>query len=400
MRAPLALRLLGLLVACAGIAILGPGPARADERAVLVVDATGGPGADVAERLTRSLGPDPALRPGNSEVLAALLAPTPDDDGPRTTAVTALAGARERLGRFLDAEAAAMARAAQDAAAGDADRAATREVLADLAFVEAMAIAGGGDLAAATPTFALVHRLSPGRTLDPARYLPEVIRAFDAAATPPPQTGMLFIAAPGATQVLVDGVAIGGEPVALQVAPGPHIVTARGEAIRGSGRRVEAAAGQTVRVDLILVQAPLAVRAGRARDRLLAATTDAARADAVETLLQLAGAKDGVVLVVEAGAVAARLYTQRGGLGPPRPVGDDLPAVLRPFRPVRPLPPPQVDPTPEPVIPVEPTPPWYRERWAKVSIGVGTAAVVIAVVAAIVTRDAGSSTLMPEIEVD
>lgn len=384
----------------AALAIFAARAAQADERPVLVIDATHGGGAALAERLTRALGPDPALRPGNAEVVAGLAGPTPVDDRAVTTATTTLATARERLVRFAHGDAATLARAAQEGVAGDADRPAVRELLADLAFVEAMAIAGDSGLAAAAPTFGLVHRLSPGRKLDPARYLPEVIHAFDAAATSAGPTGMLIIAAPGASEILVDGVAIGAEPVATTVAAGPHIVTARGEPIKGTGRRVLAAAGQTVRVDLISVVAPLGVRAARARDRLLAATSEVARIDAITTLLQLAGATDAIVLVDGSGTeIASRLYTERGGLGPARPVGDDVQAVLRPLRPLPRIKPPP-DPPPVIVKPLPPALPWYQERWAKVSLGVGATAVVVGVVTAILLRDPGSSTLMPTIEVE
>jgi len=397
MRARLALGFLPALLALSAVR-----PAWAEERPVLVVDATGGAGALIAARLTRALVPDPTLRPGSAAVIAALSVPTPVDDAARITATATLAGARDRLARFSHGEAAALARAAQDAIAGDADRPSVRALLADLVFVEAMALAGDADLAAAGPALGLVHRLDPGRTLDPARYPPEVLEAFAKAAVPPTATGLVMVAAPGASEILIDGVVVGAEPLATQVAPGPHIVTARGDTIRGSGRRIEAAAGQTVRLDLISVLAPVGVRAARARDRLVAAATDGARVQALVALLELSGTTDAIVLIADGnGALSSRLYTARGGLGPARPVDDDLGAVLRPLRPIAPGP---VKPPPGaglgPFVPATPVPPWYEARWAKVSFGVGATAVVVAVVAALVTRDAGSSTFMPSIEVE
>lgn len=393
MRAPLALG-----VSLAAVLAATAAPARAEERAVLVVDATADrSGATVAGRLNVALGPDTALRRAEADVVAGLAVATPVDDGAFTAATATLATARERLARFAHSEAATLARSAQDALAGEADRPAARELIADLAFVEALAIAGDADLAAAAPTFALVHRLSPGRTLDPARHVPELIRAFEAATVVPVATGALMVAAPGATEVLVDGVSVGPEPALAQVAPGPHIVTARGEALLGSGRRIEAAAGKTVRIDLISVVAPLALRAARARDRLVAATDEASRLDALADLLDLGGAADAIVLVTVDGVLASRLYTERGGLGPARPVGDDLAAVLQPLRPlpkVRQPPPTRIPPPPDPETP------WYERGWVQATVGVGATAVVIAVIAAIVSRDPGSSALMPGLEVE
>ena len=121
---------------------------------------------------------------------------------------------------------------------------------------------------------------------------------------------------------------------------------------------------------------------------------------AIITLLQLAGASDAIVLVDGSGTeIMSRLYTERGGLGPARPVGDDVQAVLRPLRPLPRVKPPP-DPPPVIKVPLPPATPWYQERWAKVSLGVGTTAVVVGVITAILLRDPGSSTLMPTIEVD
>lgn len=393
MRAPLAL---GVSLAAVVLVVSGR-PASADERPVLVVDTTAdGSGAAVAARLNNALGPDPALQRVAPDVVAGLAAPTTVDDGAVARGAETLATARERLARFAHGEAATLARSAQDALAGDADRPAVRELLADLAFVEALAIAGDTDLAAAAPTFALVHRLAPGRKLDPARHLPELIRAFDAAAVAPAVTGELMVVAPGAAEVLIDGTSVGSEPALAQVAPGPHIVTVRGESLIGSGRRVVAAAGKTVRIDLMSVVAPLGVRAARVRDRLVAAADERERLAALTDLLDLAGADDAIVLVTDGGALASRLYTAKGGLGPPRPVGDDLIAVLRPLRPIPRIVPPVQRPVPPPI----PETPWYERGWVQASFGVGATAVVIAVIAAIVTRDPGSSRLMPGIEVD
>ena len=149
--------------------------------------------------------------------------------------------------------------------------------------------------------------------------------------------------------------------------------------------------------------APVGVRAARARDRLVAATTDRARVDAIATLLELGGGLDAVVLVARDGELASRVYTARGGLGPARAIGDDLAAVLRPLRPL-----PRVVPRDGGgggggggvKVPLPLVTPWYERRWAQVSFGVGATAIVVGVVAAIVARDPGSSALMPTIEVE
>ena len=166
---------------------------------MVVVDATtDGSGAAVVVRLNAALGPEPTLGPIAPGLVDALANPTPVDGAAIASASTALTNARDRLVRFAYGEAAAIARAAEDALAGEAGDKTARELLANLAFVEGLAIAGdAGDAGAAAPTWTLVHRLSPGRTLDPAVYPPDQIAAFARAVTPPPGSGAVMIAAPG-----------------------------------------------------------------------------------------------------------------------------------------------------------------------------------------------------------
>ncbi len=391
MRAPLALASWAFVAAAT--------TAKADERPVVVVDATtDGSGAAVVVRLNAALGPEPTLGPIAPVLVDALANPTPVDGAAIASASTALTNARDRLVRFAYGEAAAIARAAEDALAGEAGDKTARELLANLAFVEGLAIAGdAGDAGAAAPTWTLVHRLSPGRTLDPAVYPPDQIAAFARAVTPPPGSGAVMIAAPGADEILVDGAPIGRDPAVAQLSPGPHVVSARGADIILVGRRVVASAGQSVRVDLNPVLAAASVRAARARDRLRAAVDDGQRFAAIAALLAVGNADDAIVVVPgedgTPGAVATRVYTRRGGLGPARSFDGDLGGVLAPLRPPpRPRLPPG-PPTGPPVPPPGPEVPWHERRWARVGMGVAGAAVVTAVIAAILTRANGTTAL-------
>ncbi|MBK9032688.1 MAG: hypothetical protein IPL61_15685 [Myxococcales bacterium] len=376
--------------------------ARADERPVVVVDASAdGRGAEVVARLNGALGPEPTLGPIAPRLIDALAAPTPIDGTAIAAAAAALADARERMVRFAYGDAAAIARAAQDALAGEAGDRTARELLANLAFVEGLAVADDSGLAAAIPTWSLVHKLSPARALDPAQYPPDQVAVFAAAVTPPPGSGAVMIAAPGATEILVDGEVVGREPAVAQLAPGPHIVTARGDDIVDTGRRVVATAGQIVRVDLVPVLAPAPVRAARARDRLRAATDDGQRFAAVQVLLAIGAAEDAILVVADDAGVATRLYTRQGGLGPARPVDGDLGAVLRPLRPVpRPPPRPPGPPGPPVIGPIAPEVPWHERRWVRVGMGVAGTTVVVAVIAAILTRASGTTKLGDTIGVD
>ena len=377
-----------------GLAV-ATGAATADERPVLVIDATAdGSGAALAEQLRGALGPDPALAPVSAKFTDSLARPTPTDTSWRAPAEAALLEARELLAKFAYRQAADRARGPQDRLARAVGDAQARKLLADLVFVEGLGIAGDDGVTAAAPTFALVHRLDPGRTLSRTRYAEDIVQTFAAAATPGTVSGVLFVRASGAAEVLIDAKPVGPEPAQVTVPAGPHIVTVRGDDIDALGARVDAAAGQTVLVPLTPVLASDEVRIGRARDRLLAATSDRIRADAVASLLGQAGARDAVIVTLgPTGGLMTRIYTARGGLGPARPVDGDLAGVLRPLRPV-------ARTTPRVGggggrVPIGPTTPleepWWRQRWAKATFGATAGVLVVALVTAIVTRADGSS---------
>lgn len=386
-------------------------PASADERPVLVIDATGtDEGRAMVSRIEKHIGPDPMLTPVPDLFRAPLVEPTATDTSWRAEEAT-LSDVRKLLTPIGYRQAAEKARAAQDRLAPYAADPGARALLAELVLVEGLAIAGESGLDAARPYFLLVHRLTPGRTLDPGRYLPEVVKAFGAASVSG-ATGKVTITAVGAAEVLIDGVVVpGGEPVVGHPVPaGPHIVTVRGERVTTQGRRVVAVAADSVNVSFVLVEAPLAMRLARARDRLLAARDDGARNIAIRDLLAAMRPTAHAVVVVreggEAGEMAVRLFTDQGGLGPPRVVGDDVAGAIAPLRPIK-KPPPRGNGTKGPGVGIGPGPevppeePWYTRTWFKATSGtiVGVAAVVI--ITSIVTRDPGTSTLMgggPDVE--
>ncbi len=382
-----------LPVVAALLAVIAPAAvARADRRPVLLLDGTAdGSGAGALEPLAARLVVEDELGPVSFEMLSALSKAPPVDDSWQVAASAALAAAKDDLARFGYSEAATRARAATDRLAPYAELPAARALIAELTLVEGMALVLSGEVGQAEHVLRLVHRFDPGRSLDPARYLPEVIGAYLAAGRAPEQTGTLQVSAPGAAQVLIDGVAVGVEPALVEVAPGPHLVAVHGEVITVVGRRVTAAAGETVRVDLTPVVAPFPVRVARALARLRSAADDAAMVDAITTLLGLAQARDAVVVVPAADGLRLRLYTVRGGLGPPRPI--DRPAST--LAPLRPLPvvvrPPERPPSPRPPIELEP---WYQRPWGKTALGVGVATVVAGVVTAMVLREPGTSTFI------
>jgi hypothetical protein len=382
-RAPQVRRAAACVVAAA--ALLVAGPARAERRPVLVVDGTpDGAGAEAVSALEAQLAREDALGPAAFDIVDALRRPTVPAETWEADANAALAEARAALTRFGYREAADRAHGALDRLAVFAERPAARKLLADLALIEGQALIGAGDGERGAIAMRLVHRLDPGRTIDPARYLPEVVTAYVAAGRSAAATGELQLTAPGAAELLVDGVAVGGEPRVVALVPGPHLIAARGEAIVSVGRRVDVPDGQAMRVDLVPRVAPLPVRVTRVMTRLRTATGDATLADAVATLLALAQARDAVIVVRGEAGLATRLFTARRGLGPPR-------ALEEPARVMAPLRPLVVKPVGPPLPPPPPPEPWYRQRWGKTTIGVGVGVVLAGIVTAMFVRDPGSS---------
>jgi hypothetical protein len=387
--------------------------AAADERPVLVIDTTGTEeGRAMVARIEKHMGPDPMLTPVGDRYLKALREPTATDTSWKAEEAT-LAEARKLLTPIGYRQAAEKAAAAEDRLAPFAGDPAVRVLIAEFVLVEGLAVAGERGVDAARPLFLLVHRLTPGRTLDPGRYAPNVVKAFAESAVVG-ATGKVTINAVGADEVLIDGVVVpGGEPVeSFPVPVGPHIVTVRGERVTSDGRRVLAVAAATVPVTFSPVEAKLDVRLGRIRDRLLAATSDGARTVAIRDLLGLMRPVNHAVLVVreetpaQDGPIAVRLFTDQGGLGPQREVGDDVAGAIAPLRPLK-KPPPRGGDNGKPgngIVTgpeVPPEVPWYRQSWFKATSGTVAGVVAVALITAIVTRDPGTSTLTgPGVDVE
>jgi hypothetical protein len=171
-------------------------------------------------------------------------------------------------------------------------------------------------------------------------------------------------------------------------------------------------AANSVTVPFELVDAKLDIRLQRIRDRLLAATNDGARTVAIRDLLGEIKPVNHAILVVREetpssdGPIAVRLFTDQGGLGPLREVGDDVAGAIAPLRPLK-KPPPRGGDNGKPgngIITgpeVPPEVPWYRQSWFKATSGTVAGVVAVALITAIVTRDPGTSTLTgPGVDVE
>lgn len=200
---------------------------------IAVIDIRGdGVGGELAQELAVALGKQAGVTSiADPAIAAALVGPIVEED---TRAIAdasrALQASRDELARFERASAVAQAALGQRLLFDTAPSPATTALLADLAFAEGVAeLSEPSDRERAGAAFALVHRLVPGRTLDPARYLPEIVTAFAAAAAAP--AGRATLAITGDGTLWLDGRAVGPSPGHRQRRPGQS----RGDRV-GPGR--------------------------------------------------------------------------------------------------------------------------------------------------------------------
>jgi hypothetical protein len=372
------------LAVCALCALTGLGRAHADKRReVAVVDLSEDPAVvQLAERLYDQLLRHWALQPlGNRELDAALTGAFRDDDrAGLDDATKAIAHASDQLTEFKYEDAEATTRDAFGSLATVSPIAAVAPA-ADLAFALGEACLGQRRPQDASLAFALVHRLDPMRSVDPARYLPGIINAYDAALAIHPAREPLEIR--GSGRAWIDGVEVGSAPGTFDVDAGLHLVQ-----LAGPDRLTQGALAHSGAAPIAIADAPanLALQVARARVALAKTGNDAvARAGMMRQLAALLFVHDAVLIAKadNGGLVVQTWRDQAPGFSASRVHGSEPPIdLLEPLSP--PEPPatePVIEPAPRVMVPLPPvqvddTPPWYRRRWVQVAIVAGVAAVV------------------------
>ena len=385
-------------LAIAGIVRIGHAAPAVPPRVVAVIDATGdADGAALAMRIGAAVSPADGLAPVADQPAArALFAPLLDEDAAvANDARTSLDQADEALGAFNYATALGAAVAGESRLLAAAPRPATTDLLASLVFTEGMARfpnnPDGTRLA-----FAEVHRLSPDRALDPARFVPEIMEAYESSGRGDPGTGMLDVQADGpATDAWVDGVKAGPVPSQLALPGGIHFVSVTGDDAVTTGARVRVVPGQDAPLHLTVARADLTTRIARMRRRLLEAPDDAARAAAIAQLARAVGTDAAVVVVRDGDKLATRVWRDAApGLGPVVAFTDEPRQVLEPL--VPPPPPPDDGHPLGPPIKLPPPPPstpWWKKTWVREVAAIGAIVVVGSVATYAATRDPGTSDL-------
>jgi hypothetical protein len=367
---------------------------------VAVIDLRADTGGD-SRTLARALSTAVARRPelaqvADSTVAAALIGPLVTESTAKIRAARGfLDEAREAMSAEFNLDKALdRAQSGQRQLLETLPTAESINLLADLVFVEGQVQFADGAVARARLAFALVQRLSPGRTLDRAEHPPALIDAFTAAATPPAGEATLEITATGT--VWLDGQLQGEGTRTVTVAPGMHVIVASGAEVLPKGDIREVAAGQTAKVTLAPVVAPPEVLAARARAALIAAPDPIARAGAMRRIAEIIAQLPGNLEMTDAvlvtsdpkGNAAVQLWRNRApGFGLIR-------AIERPLldseadKLVDPLVPRKRAPRPVeiPDLPPPEPKPWYSlSNWyMPTAIGGG---VILAIVASVFLPD-------------
>ncbi len=247
---------------------------------------------------------------------------------------------------------------------------------AELSLILAIAKLGEHKQAEAARFFGLVHRLTPGRRLDPALHLPAVVQAFEAARTGQGGTGKLVVKGTG--RVWIDGQDQGVTTRPFDLTEGLHVVWLSGPERETIGKQVWVDAGKDSVLDLGDAPAPLRVRVQRARLAMRNAADPAARGVAMRRLAELLAVHDAVVITMADGKLIVQTWHDKAegalesGFSPPRLAEGEKPLdLLSPLVP----PAPQVDlrvRTP-PVV----EKPWYRRRGIQASIAAGVLGAIV-----------------------
>lgn len=372
--------------------IFGVAIARADRRQVAVIDLSGD---EVTRKLAADLNPvlvaHPDLQPiKDPTIVSELYGPFRDDDFEKiTTAANAKETAQSSLANYRFEIAQQNANNGQEelrrlmpSTAVDRDR--VIKLYAELAFLRGQALLGvPGQAAQATHQFALAYRLDPTFVPDAARYLPDVVQAYDAAKRRWVGKGTLQIAGTG--HLWIDGKDAGTAPTEIEVDAGPHVVWLTGaDRVTAGAPSPIVEVGKTVKVEIKSEAADLRTKVRRARAALRYAPDPTARAAAMQALAALVAFEHGLLLSTANGTVIYQHWNSGTreqlalGIKPGFSAlheltkGEKPPDLLKPFAPPKKIKP--VEEEPKPLVVEER---WYKKRTWQATLAVGIVAALI-----------------------
>ncbi len=372
-----------------GISMAWTGPADAARRPVAVVALSDDPRAeDLANRIGTELVHHDTLAPLEpGSMIGALVGEFLNESRDQIASAEGTRVRAERaLANFVFPVAIATAQVGHESLHTVVPTTHSIALYADLALVLAIAKLGENQQAEAAKFFGLVHRLTPGRRLDPALHLPAVVQAFEAARNGLGGTGKLVVKGPG--KIWVDGKDHGLAARQFDLAAGLHVVWLSGSERETVGRQVWVDAGKENVLDLGDAPAPLRVKVQRARVALANAANPEARGVAMRRLTELLSVRDAVVITMsgtrraDGTLVGGKLIVQtwhdrvegalQAGFSAHRLAEGETPLEL-----LLPLAPPVPVIEPRPRGPIVVRKPWYRRRGVQATIAVGVLGAVV-----------------------
>jgi len=364
-------------------------PAAAAPRRVAVLNAAqdGAAGAAAARDLRDRMAGEPQLSPLPSGDLSRALegelpAGSPADRAiseARTHQETAAAA----MARFDHPQSRRALSRAEVALLSQPPAPAITALLAEVSFETGLVHLREQNRGLALDSFRLVHRLQPDSPpLDPARFPPDVVKAFDAARKPPAGTAHLQVSSTfDRVDLYLDGERVGATPLAKDIPAGPHVLVASAPGYVARGSHIDAAPDDRIAIELDLPRLSRAERALAERMTVLDRHGPDRRAlrRAAYNVSVIAGV-DAVLVVTggDSASLTAAVYQRAGDrLSFARPVDRTIGELLGL---VVPAPPPARSDLLLGLGSGEP-PAWYQRPWGILSIGGAVVLTVVGVVA-------------------
>jgi hypothetical protein len=251
------------------------------------------------------------------------------------------------------------------------------QLLAEVSFQAGLVHLSDQNRGLAVDAFRQTLRLAPERRrLDPARYPPEVVQAFEAARGSAGGPGALDVSATfDGVPVYLDGVRVGVTPLRTEIAPGPHYLVLAAAEFLPQGRKLDPAPRERMSLVVELERLPLARRAAELRRRLARHGPEREELRRAGREVALLSGVDAVLVVSDPhGAPAVAVYERNADrLSLFRPVDGQ---VSRVFGLLLPAP----GPAPLDLLPLEDREKpvaWYLRPWAVGALSGGAIAVVL-----------------------
>jgi len=363
-------------------------PAAAAPRRVAVLNAAGDGAAgaraarDLRERMTGEPELSP-LPPGDlSRALEGELPAGSGADRAIAEARTHLETATAAMARFDHPQARRALARAEAALLAQPPNPALIALLAEVSFETGLVHLREQNRGLALDSFRLVHRLQPqSAPLDPARYPPDVVKAYDAARRAPSGIAHLQVSSTfDGVSLYLDGERIGATPLAVDIPAGPHLLVATNPGYVARGSRVDAAPDDRIAIDLDLVRLSVAELALAARMKALDGGPPGRTAlrRAARNVALISGV-DAVLVVTDGSpGLTASVYQRAGDrLSFARPIDRDIGELLGLVLPA---------PVPGPAdlmldLGGSEQAAWYQRPWGILSIGGAVVLTVVGVVA-------------------